>query len=56
LSYQLILELSEDIGKLKNLRILNLRRNGIPTIPATINLLTRLEFFDFRENPIRELP
>jgi len=51
-----ISEIPNEIGNLKNLRVLGLYGNNIAQLPASIGDLTQLEELYIDVNPIRELP
>lgn len=49
-------EISIEVGKLKNLQVLNLKGNRIKSLPKEIGELVKLESLDLSENKIAELP
>lgn len=51
-----LIELPESIGRLTNLRSLNLMGNRLTTLPETIGLLTQLEYLYLNDNHLVALP
>ena len=56
MSYNLLMTLPEDIGRLRSLKVLRLNNNNFERVPPTIGLLENVNEINMAKNRIRRLP